>query len=185
LPPMRLTPRGYDPRVLVSLLQKSIRRNQPALAGFAASELLRGGYANWAWRRLAVTAAEDTAALVQAELAALRKSCDRERRERRGPPTRVFVMKAVLLLCGAWKSRDADHLSNLVVDRIADDDPRLLAALAEAEAEPEALPGWCHDVHTSQGRARGKTRADFFRDEQEALTPRLPGLFDDLPWAED
>jgi hypothetical protein len=184
LPPMKLTPRGYDPRVLVSLLQKSIRRNRPDLAGFAASELLRGGYVNWCWRRIAVTAAEDCAALVQGEINALRTACDRERRERRGPPTRVFVMKAVLLLCGAWKSRDADHLSCLFVDRVEDEDPRLVAALAEAEAEPEALPDWCYDVHTAEGRRRGKTRDAFFRDEQEALTPRLPGLFDGLPWAD-
>jgi hypothetical protein len=158
----------------------------PDLAGYAASDLLRSNYANWCWRRICVTAAEDVAALVQAEVNALREACDRERRERRhGPPTRVFVMKAVLLLCGAWKSRDADHLSNLIVEagRISLSD--IHAALVEAEAKLEELPDWVYDVHTSEGRRRGRTKAEFFRSEQAALTPRLPGLFDDLPRADD
>jgi hypothetical protein len=31
-----------------------------------------------------------------------------------------------------------------------------------------------------EGRKRGKTKADFFKAEQEALEPFQPGLFDDL-----
>ena len=32
-----------------------------------------------------------------------------------------------------------------------------------------------------EGRKRGKTKADFFKAEQEALEPHQPGLLDDLP----
>jgi replication-associated recombination protein RarA len=176
----RRTVGGHDPLVLVSMVQKSVRRNRVDLAAWAAFELLRSNYADWVWRRVCVTAAEDTAALVQTEINALRAACDRERRERKGAATRVFMGKALLLLCRAPKSRDPDHLANLVVDRLELDDPCVLAAaLEEAEAEPE-VPGWVFDCHTSEGRRRGKTRDDFFKDEHDALTPRLPGLFDHL-----
>ena len=35
-------------------------------------------------------------------------------------------------------------------------------------------------INTRKGKMRGKTKADFFRDELEALKPREKGLFDDL-----
>lgn len=177
----RRTERGHDPLVLVSLLQKSIRRARPDLAAYAACDLLRSGYADWCWRRLTVVAAEDVAAYATAEILALRAACDAERKARRGqPPTRVFVAKAVVILCSAAKSRDADHLTNLIVDRLEDSDPRLLGALLDAEADVDTLPAWTFDCHTSEGRRAGKTRRDFFASEHVALTPRLPGLFDDL-----
>jgi len=180
---MKLTERGYDPRVLISLLQKAIRRNRVDLAGFAASELIRSGYANWMWRRICVTAAEDCEALVQTEINSLREACDRERKERKGAPTRVYCMKAVILLCRCYKSRDADHLSNLVVDAAAVTMPDLQAAILEAENEPAAIPDFTYDVHTLEGKRRGKTKRAFFAEEHAALTPTRSGyqpLFEEL-----
>ena len=165
------TVRGHDPVTLISLVQKACRRNRPDLAAYAASDLLRSGYGEWLWRRITVTAAEDVAAFVMPEVLALRDACARERRARRGPPTRVFVSKAILILCRAWKSRDSDHLSCLVVDRMDDDDPELLALLAEPEVDGVEIPPWTYDVHTSEGRRAGKTKAAFFKDEQAALNP--------------
>ena len=177
----RRTERGHDPLILISALQKAIRRNRPALAAYAASDLLRSNYGDWLWRRLTVVAAEDVAALVTTEILALRDACERERRARRGqPPTRVFVGKAILLLCGAWKSRDVDHLNCLVVDRIEGDDPALIAVLIEAEDDMTPLPAWVFDCHTSEGRRMGRTKREFFVSEHQALTPRQPGLFDEV-----
>ena len=42
------------------------------------------------------------------------------------------------------------------------------------------IPAYAYDCHTREGRKRGKTKADFFKAEQEALEPFQPGLFDDL-----
>jgi hypothetical protein len=36
------------------------------------------------------------------------------------------------------------------------------------------------DGRTRKGRKMGKSKAEFFRDEQAALEPFQPGLFDDL-----
>jgi hypothetical protein len=42
------------------------------------------------------------------------------------------------------------------------------------------IPDYAYDCHTPQGRKMGKTKAEFFKAEQEALNPFIPGLFDDL-----
>ena len=93
------------------------------------------------------------------------------------PKGRVFVSKAVLLLCDARKNRDADHLSNLVYDRNDCDVEKWLEDVRKA---PIPVPEYTFDVHTKKGKAKGRTKADFFRDELEALKPREKGLFDDL-----
>ena len=42
-------------------------------------------------------------------------------------------------------------------------------------------PDYAFDCHTLKGKRAGKTKADFFREEQRALKPFQPGLFDELP----
>ena len=92
---------------------------------------------------------------------------------------RIFISKAVILLCAAKKNRDADHLQNFVYDQMAGIDAEILAAdLLAAGREP--IPDYAFDCHTLKGKRQGKTKADFFREEQRALDPFQPGLFDDL-----
>ena len=95
------------------------------------------------------------------------------------PKGRIFISKAVILLCAANKNRDADHLQNFAYDALADLDLEKLAAdLLAADHEP--IPDYAFDCHTLKGKRQGKTKADFFREEQRALDPFQPGLFDDL-----
>jgi hypothetical protein len=54
------------------------------------------------------------------------------------------------------------------------------AALEEAAKERCEVPAYAYDCHTQKGRARGKTKNQFFIEEFEALKPREPGLFDHL-----
>lgn len=42
------------------------------------------------------------------------------------------------------------------------------------------VPEYTFDVHTRKGRKMGRTKEQFFHEEHEALTPRVPGLFDNL-----
>jgi hypothetical protein len=42
-------------------------------------------------------------------------------------------------------------------------------------------PDYALDCHTLKGKRAGKTKADFFHEEQRALRPWQPGLFDELP----
>jgi hypothetical protein len=48
------------------------------------------------------------------------------------------------------------------------------------KAGRERIPDYAFDCHTQKGRKMGKSKAEFFRDEQAALEPFQPGLFDDL-----
>ena len=88
--------------------------------------------------------------------------------------------KAVILLALAKKSRDAGHLQNFVYDKQAGQDPETLTDELDQAGEYIPIPDYAYDCHTPQGRKMGKTKAEFFRAEQDALTPFLPGLFDNL-----
>jgi replication-associated recombination protein RarA len=173
------TTRGYPLSDVASALQKAVRRGDARLAGYFAIELFESGYAAYAWRRLLTISAEDCAGIVTQEIKALYDSW----RVIHTAPTgkgrgRVFLGKAVVLLCLAAKSRDADHLTNLVYDPRAIDDAVVEGALAEARATTEPIPDYAFDVHTHEGKRRGKTRDQFFVEEHDALSPRVPGLFD-------
>ena len=93
---------------------------------------------------------------------------------------RIFISKAVLILCRSKKCRDADHLQNLVYDRDELTDAEVMSAIKEDHGEVIEVPEYAFDVHTRRGRYLGKTKEDFFREEFIALEPREPGLFDGL-----
>ena len=96
------------------------------------------------------------------------------------PKGRIFISKAVILLCLAKKSRDADHLQNFVYDQQAGIEPETLTDELEQAGEYVPIPDYAYDCHTPQGRKMGKTKGEFFRAEQDALNPFIPGLFDNL-----
>jgi len=175
---MRLmTTRGYQLSDVASALQKAIRRGDARLAGYFAIEMFESNYTAYAWRRLLTVSAEDCHGLITQEIKALYDSWVVIDKQKKGKG-RIFLAKAVVLLCQARKSRDADHLTNLVYDPKAVDEKVLEAALKVARANPEPIPDYAYDCHTSTGSKRGKTRKDFFLDEHDALSPRAPGLFD-------
>ena len=93
---------------------------------------------------------------------------------------RIFISKAVILLCLSKKSRDPDHLQNFVYDQSAGLDAEALADELRSSGEYVAIPDYAYDCHTREGKKRGKTKADFFKAEQKALEPFQPGLFDHL-----
>ncbi len=175
------TKKGYDLFEISSVLQKAIRRGETDLAGYAAIELADSGYHQYAWKRLLVVSAEDCAGPITQEVIALydafQKANEPKQEKLKG---RIFLAKAVILLCQSKKSRDADHL----VCHIHDGDmlaaERLTKALDQARRKPEQipLPEYTFDCHTRKGRARGKTKAQFFREEFLALSPRVQGEFD-------
>jgi hypothetical protein len=103
---------------------------------------------------------------------------------RASPPKRakgrIFISKAVILLCLSKKSRDPDHLQNMVYVQSADLYPETLSEDLRESGEYVALPEYAYDCHTREGKKRGKTKADFFKSEQAAWQPFQPRLFDHL-----
>jgi len=177
-----ITKRGYEFGEVSSAMQKAIRRADTRLAGYWALELWHSGFGNYVWKRLLTVSAEDVWGLITAEIEALHRSYEfvnkgKPVREHKG---RIFISKAVILLCAARKSRDADHLQNFVYEALAGIDADKLAADL-LKAGKEKIPDYAFDCHTLKGKRAGKTKADFFREEQKALKPWQPGLFDDMP----
>lgn len=180
---MRLTTQhGYDLARVVSAMQKAIRRNDVRQAGYWAMELTLSGYGAYCWRRLLIISAEDCAALVTGEVKALFEAWDLIRKSmtdkaRWNFAGRIFVAKAVILLCTAAKSRDADHLANLVHEAGSISDAEAKRMMAAADRDPMEIPDYADDCHTQAGKRRGLTRKDFFLTEDAALSPRGPNLF--------
>lgn len=84
----------------------------------------------------------------------------------------------MIILCECRKCRDADHLQNFIYDRR---DVDIEKWIEDVRRYPISIPAYTYDVHTRVGKKQGRTKAEFFQQEFDALIPREPGLFDDLP----
>lgn len=181
--PRMTTKGGYDFYETASAMQKAIRRNDPKVAGYFALEMFHSGCPFYVWRRLLTISAEDCwGETITTEVFNLYRSfvLVNEGRKEEAGKGRIFLSKAVLILCRSLKCRDADHLQNLLYDRKALSDTEIEDALRNASDENLPVPEYAYDVHTRKGRYLGRTKEDFFREEFLALSPRMPGLFDDL-----
>lgn len=179
------TKRHYDLFEVASALQKSIRRADTKVAGYFVVELFESGFHNYAWKRLVTVSAEDCRDFVTQEIMALHAGYEFiNKAVAKGKPQkgRIFLAKAVIVLCQAIKSRDADLLTNYVYDQQKMmSDEAIDKLLAEARAHPEPIPAYAFDVHTKRGKNAGKTKEMFFIEEQAALDPADPeSLFADL-----
>lgn len=172
---------GYDFFEVSSAMQKAIRRGDARVAGFFALELWHSNYRDYVWKRLYTISAEDCYGLITSEIEALWQGHElvnkNLNKNKTAPKGRIFVSKAVLLLCECRKCRDADHLQNLVYDR---NDVDVERWIDDVRMFPIEIPPYTYDVHTLRGKKTGRTKEEFFREEYEALRPKIPGLFDDL-----
>lgn len=168
---------GYDFFEVSSAMQKAIRRNDAMVAGYFALELWTSGFRDYVWKRLFTISAEDCYGVITKEIEALWQGHELVNKNASEPKGRIFVSKAVLLLCSAGKCRDADHLQNFVYDGKLVDAEKWLE---DVRRYPIEIPQYTFDCHTRKGKKRGRTKEEFFREEYEALQPRIPGLFDEL-----
>lgn len=171
------TKKGYDFFECSSAMQKAIRRNDVPVAGFFALELWHSGYRDYVWKRLFTISAEDCAGIITKEIEALWQGHELVNRNASEPKGRIFVSKAVLILCAAEKCRDADHLQNFIYDCDLVDVDKWIEDIREY---PMPIPEYTFDCHTRKGKRMGRTKEEFFREEYEALQPRQPGLFDNI-----
>lgn len=171
------TKRGFDFYECASALQKAVRRADARVAGYFALELWHSGYGNYVWKRLFTISAEDCFGIITKEIEALWQGYEFVNRNAKQEKGRIFISKAVIILCECKKSRDADHLQNLIYDR---DDVDVERWIEDVRNSPVSIPDYTYDVHTLVGKRRGMTKEQFFKDEYEALKPREKGLFDDL-----
>ena len=171
----QITSKGYRLDEVVSALQKTIRRAEVDLAGYWGCELMDSGFIRYAWKRLMITSAEDVYDMVTNEILALH-DCHLEMDY--SPSGRPLLLKAIIILCRAKKSRDADHLGVLVYERNMIDAEKLAESIKEFRGVE--IPDYAVDCHTERGRKKGMTKDKFINGEHLSLIPRQAGLFDGL-----
>ena len=174
------TQRGYDFYEVASALQKSIRRADVKLAGYMALELFPR-YAEYCWKRLLTISAEDCHGLITQEIKSLYDAFWVINKGKKGDELkgRIFISKAVIILCTCKHNRDADLLSNYIYDKkalISDEDIENL--FTEIRKEHIEVPDYVFDCHTIRGKKMGKTKQQFFIEEEKALENRQLSIFD-------
>ena len=174
------TQRGYDFYEVASALQKSIRRADVKLAGYMALELFPR-YAEYCWKRLLTISAEDCHGLITQEIKSLYDAFWVINKGKKGDDLkgRIFISKAVIILCTCKHNRDADLLSNYIYDKkalISDEDIENL--MDEVRKEDMQIPNYVYDCHTIRGKKMGKTKKQFFIEEENALENRQLSIFD-------
>ena len=171
------TKRDYDFYEVASALQKSIRRADETVAGYFAMELFASGFSKYCWKRLLTISAEDVEEPVTREILALHSAFEMINDKANKEKGRIFISKAVIILCRAVKSRDPDHLQNLVYDKkIGITDQEIESMLKDASEYTGEVPEYTFDIHTKKGRKMGKTKKQFFLEEDQALFPRSEDL---------
>ena len=176
------TNRGYDLYEVASALQKSIRRGDYRVAGYMALELFPN-YAEYCWKRLLTVSAEDCFGVVTQEIKALYDSFHVVNKGKKAADFggRIFISKAVILLCLCKHNRDADILSNFVYDRKKGiSDEQIEKVMQEVRTEKMDIPEYTYDCHTRKGKRAGRTKEEFFQEEEDALKYRQMSLFDDI-----
>jgi len=179
------TANDYDFYEVASLLQKTIRRGDAVLAIRAAEEL-QPNFHKYVWNRLIILSAEDCEDNITGAIVDLFDGWQVVNKVgQKGDPGRLFIAKAILLLCKVRHSRDADNLLLLVSERfperefefaLNEEAAELLPVDAELDLE---IPDYVYDVHTRRGKRLGKTKKQFMLDEEAGLT-RPVTVFDNL-----
>jgi len=193
----QITKRGYNFYVVLSALQKAIRRGDARLACYWAAELYESGFGPALWNRLLIISAEDCWGTVTQHVEALRQEVKAleavDKHINKGkdgsnkkPLNGLFVLKAAYLLALAQKCRDVDNFYCLVYVPAVIPEKELLADLEAAQGEKIAIPEDALDKHTLEGKMRlkklgwsnKKITEQFTLKETKALKPRVPGMFD-------
>ena len=187
-----VTKNGYSMHEMSSMIQKAIRRSDIPHAAYAAAELYPN-YRTLLWNRLLTVSAEDCFGIMTKEIVALSEADSRVNGKKKAEEANmVFLAKAIILLCLARKNRDADYVACNYLwgnPKLTDEEKLDLIDTTEVEhllAEDKhfRVPDYVYDVHTYLGKKRGKTRLDFFIEENEALKPKQLSLFDDGSFGE-
>lgn len=154
------TKHGLDADLVISALQKSIRRADEATAMRMAYELYvtSSFHEDKMWNRLLVIPVEDIgfgdpyAPVLVKTLNDLRKEYPYGDGDRP-----IFFLYAIRYLCRCKKERSTDHIKNIIMRE-------------SARGEVPEIPDVAIDMHTIKGRAMGRD-VFYFLDEASKVTP--------------
>ncbi len=154
---------GYKADLIISALQKEIRRGHSENAALLAYEMILTSPAmeDFMWQRLMVISVEDvgfgepTAPVLINSLYQMIATFDRAVGERR-----LFAIHAVRYLCSCQKDRSSDEMINWMIDGVE-----------RGELRP-FIPDYAIDMHTADGQAKGRGRQHFW-EEGAKIHPEL------------
>ncbi|MCL2367624.1 MAG: hypothetical protein FWC72_01385 [Oscillospiraceae bacterium] len=150
---------GIAGDLLVSALQKSIRRGEAEIAVRVAYEMYITSpqFLEKLWRRLLVISAEDIG-FGEPSAPILVDTLNRMRQEfpYNDGDQPVFFFHAIRYLCRQKKERSTDELKNIVIKEF------------EQGAVPE-IPDYALDMHTAAGRALGRDEAHFLLEGSKVI----------------
>lgn len=155
-----ITPSGHPADVVISALQKFIRRSKTEEAVRAAYELFLSGeeLTDYLWSRLMTISAEDVglgdpmASVVVNNLWRASRACGRESAD-----YPLFFVHATRYLCACPKERGSSLLSSVTKRRIR-------------RGDPFPIPDYVYDMHTCEGQSRGRNM-DHFLSEAACVEP--------------
>lgn len=150
------TKNGYDFFQAASAFQKSIRRGDEKEAFFWAIELYESGYHKYLWKRMIIITSEDIGLAepsFPAVIIALKESFDYlSKLNDKHKPEKLPFVHCVIALCRARKSRFVD-LGISVYWRMHED-----------EVGTHEVPDYAFDMHTREGRKRGRGLKHFYEE---------------------
>jgi len=162
---------GISADLLISAMQKCIRRGQEDLAMRFAYELYvtSSFHEEKMWNRLLVIGVEDigfadpNAMVIVNTLNTLRKEFPYGDGDRP-----IFFLYAIRYLCKCKKERSTDHIKNIIMKE------------NEKGQIPE-IPDWTIDMHTNKGRFELGRDVFYFMNEASKVEP-LWEEYDDTYW---
>ncbi|MFV0352167.1 MAG: hypothetical protein ACK5JF_07675 [Oscillospiraceae bacterium] len=161
------TKSGLEGDLVISAMQKCIRRGEEKQALRLAYELYitSSFHEDKMWNRLLVIPVEDIGFGDIKAPAFVRNLNDLRKEFPYGDGDRpIFFMYAIRYLCKCQKERSTDHIKNIIMKEF------------EAGYVPE-IPDYAIDMHTIQGRARGRD-VFYFLDEASKVEPLWEGYDD-------
>ena len=159
------TAHGFPGDQITSALQKEIRRGHTENAALIAYEMYASGpdMEAYLWSRLLVISVEDigfadlNAPILINALHQMVQTLPPDSGDRK-----LFAIHAVRYLCGCQKDRSSDEMAGWI------------AHVVEKEGVRPQIPDYAFDVHTVEGRARGRGLRHFY-EEGAQLEPELAG----------
>lgn len=167
----RITASGHSGDLMLSALQKFIRRGDAEGAARAAYELSIVDEAadRLVWQRLAVICAEDVGLGCPEAPAVVHALAQSARDLPWGNPDRhILLTHAVRFLCQCPKDRASCTLTSVLKRRV------------KAET-PFALPDYVYDMHTVKGREMGRGKMHFLHEASRVI----PESEREDPWYEE
>lgn len=156
-----VTPSGHTGDLMLSALQKFIRRGDAERAARAAYELASHSAEAEAvvWQRLRVICAEDVGLADPQSSCVIHALAENAAAFPWGNPDRYIILThAVRYLCAAPKDRASCTLNSVIKRRVA-------------AGAPFELPDYVYDMHTEQGRSMGRGRMHFLQEASRVIPP--------------